>query len=127
MHEQGVAHRDCAMPNIMMDASSMYPSGFHPCHQLMLFDDVNVPAPVLPRATANIRYYFIDYGISSYFPPDKPRELVTGIHGREDVPELSDVKPYDPFAVDIFIIGSLLRKEFCEVGTYVLLALHTID
>ncbi|KZV68704.1 hypothetical protein PENSPDRAFT_609718 [Peniophora sp. CONT] len=115
MHEQGVAHRDCAAPNIMCDASAMFPRGFHPINQYSLFDDIKTGATILPRATAGVRYYFIDYGISSYFPPGRPRELVTGIYGREqDVPELSSTKPYDPFAVDIFILGSLFKKEFCK-------------
>jgi len=112
MHESGVAHRDCALPNVMMDASAMYPKGFHPTLSSHLADGFT-PAPVIPRTQARVRYYFIDYGISSYFPPGQPRGLVTGTLGRDqDVPELSDTVPYDPFAVDIFIIGNLFRQHF---------------
>jgi len=43
--------------------------------------------------------------------------LVLGLAGRDrEVPELSDEVPYDPFKVDIFTIGNVLRREF--VGNY---------
>ncbi|KZV68701.1 hypothetical protein PENSPDRAFT_609719 [Peniophora sp. CONT] len=114
MHDQGVAHRDCCMGNIMMDASEMYPDGFHPVHMDDLPDGFT-PARSRPRSQVAIRYYFIDYSISTVFAPGQPRGLVTGTDGRDqDVPELSDIKPYDPFAVDIFLIGNLLRMSFLE-------------
>ncbi|VDB85836.1 unnamed protein product [Peniophora sp. CBMAI 1063] len=115
MHDQGVAHRDCAMPNIMMDASALFPDGFHPIKQYSLPHDIRKESKWLPRMHAGVRYYFVDYGISSYFPPGQPRERVTGILGREQaVPELSNTKPYDPFAVDVCIIGNLLHAEFLK-------------
>jgi hypothetical protein len=45
------------------------------------------------------------------------RELVLGVAGRDqDVPELSNNVPYDPFKVDIFTIGNVLRGEIQAVG-----------
>ncbi|KZV68708.1 hypothetical protein PENSPDRAFT_666269 [Peniophora sp. CONT] len=115
MHDQGVAHRDCCMGNIMMDASEMYPDGFHPVNMDDTLEDGFIRARVRPRSQVSIKYYFIDYGISSVFAPGQPRGLVTGTDGRDqDVPELSDIAPYDPFAVDVFLIGNLLRKAFLE-------------
>ena len=68
------------------------------------------------RLEAGVKYYFVDYGISSYFPPGSQRELVVGIAGRDqDVPELSNDVPYDPFKVDIFTIGNVIRGEFQTV------------
>ncbi|KAI0028848.1 kinase-like domain-containing protein [Vararia minispora EC-137] len=119
MHEQGVAHRDCATTNILMDSSTMYPLGFHPIRQSCLPDGFTLATP-LPRHDVGVTYYFIDYGISSYFPPGQPRGLVVGDFGRDqDVPELSETVPYDPFAVDIFIIGNQLRLAFHEKYTNV--------
>ncbi|KAI0310988.1 hypothetical protein OF83DRAFT_1152991 [Amylostereum chailletii] len=118
MHEHHVAHRDCSEPNLMMDASAMYPLGFHPVYDRYL-PDGRTPASrtMLPRSAAGVKYYFVDYGISSsYIPPEQPIKLVTGLPGRDrDVPELSDTIPYDPFKVDIFTIGNVLRTEFQEV------------
>ncbi|KAI0258295.1 kinase-like domain-containing protein [Gloeopeniophorella convolvens] len=112
MHSQGVAHRDCDLKNILMDGSNMFPLGFHPVRDIFLADYVT-PATHIPRLDAGVRYYFVDYGISSYFPPGSQRQLVLGTDGRDqDVPELSNDVPYDPFKVDIFTIGNNLRIEF---------------
>ena len=63
-----------------------------------------------------VKYYFADYGISSYFPPTSQTRLVVGTKGRDqDVPELSNEVPYDPFKVDIFTIGNELRQLFYDV------------
>jgi len=93
----------------------MYPLGFHPVESIFL-DDKETVASRISRLEAGVRYYFVDYGISSYFPPGSRRELVVGIAGRDqDVPELSNNVPYDPFKVDIFTIGNVLRGEFQAV------------
>ena len=94
----------------------MYPVGFHPVHDVFL-DDVMTFAPAIPRLEAGVKYYFVDYGISSYFPPGSQRELVLGIAGRDqDVPELSNCVPYDPFKVDIFTVGNILLGEVQAVS-----------
>ena len=101
-----------------MDATHMYPQGFHPVEDLFL-DDIRTPAPRISRLEAGVKYYYVDYGISSHLPPGSRRELVLGIAGRDqDVPELSKKVPYDPFKVDIFTIGNVLRGEFQAVGFY---------
>lgn len=100
----------------MMDASLLYPQGRHPIYEKLSPDIVTV-APCLSRtAVGGVKYYFIDYGISSYFPPDVPR-LVVGKDGRDkEVPELSHTVPYNPFKVDIFIIGNIFRHQLYDVG-----------
>ncbi|KAI0676773.1 kinase-like domain-containing protein [Trametes maxima] len=111
IHDHGVAHRDCAFKNIMMDASSLYPQGFHPVSQTKL-PDVSDTAPTLSRSAAPVRYYFIDFGISTRFTPNSSR-LVLGAMGLDqEPPELSEDVPYDPFKLDIFLIGNLIRREF---------------
>ena len=99
-----------------MDAGHMFPRGFHPVKDLLLHD-ASTPAPFIPRRDAGVKYHFVDYGISSYFPTESEPHLVLGLDGRDrDVPELSDEVPYDPFKVDIFTIGNVLRHEFCNVS-----------
>lgn len=131
IHEQGVAHRyvalltdrtsltsstrDCSLKNLMMDATPLYPRGFHPVQSDYL-PDVSSRAPHLSRAEAPVKYYFIDFGISVDIPVDVHPKLATGILGRDrDPPELSSDKPYDPFKLDVFILGNVFRKEFREV------------
>ncbi|EPS92684.1 hypothetical protein FOMPIDRAFT_1137462, partial [Fomitopsis schrenkii] len=114
MHEQGIAHRDCTYKNIAMDASTMYPYGFHPVCSSSLPDGRTVAWP-RRRTSVPVRYYFIDYGLSTYFPPGTYPTLVVGEDGRDqEVPELSDDVPYDPFKVDIYIIGNLFRRMFYD-------------
>jgi hypothetical protein len=111
-----LSFRDCSLKNVLMDATRMYPLGFHPVHDIFL-DDVTTFAPEIPRIEVGVKYYFVDYGISSYFPAGSQRELVLGTAGRDrDVPELSNSVPYDPFKVDIFTVGNELRGEFQAVS-----------
>jgi hypothetical protein len=100
-----------------MDATHMFPLGFHPVKDIFL-NDVSTPAPIIPRRHAGVKYYFIDYGISSYFPVGESLpHLVVGLAGRDqDVPELSDEVPYDAFKVDIFTVGNVFLREFCDVS-----------
>jgi hypothetical protein len=94
----------------------MFPQGFHPVNDIFL-PDITTPASTIPRLDARVKYYFVDYGISSYFPAGSQPQPVLGKAGRDqDVPELSDTVPYDPFKVDIFTIGNVLRREFQNVG-----------
>jgi len=115
MHHHNVAHRDCAHLNIMLDASDMYPEGFHPIHQ-DLDKAWNNHARYRERhQVQNVKYYFIDFGLSSHFADPNQHRLVLGEDCQErDVPELSRVSPYDPFPVDIFILGNLYSKYFTK-------------
>ncbi|OCH90630.1 hypothetical protein OBBRIDRAFT_825818 [Obba rivulosa] len=127
LHDHGVAHRDCAPKNLMMAADAMYPLGFHPILSRRL-PDGKTTAPYLPRSAVGVKYYYIDFGISAYIPPDKRPKLVTGFLGRDrEVPELSATIPYDPFKVDIFIIGNVLRKVFHDAFSNLGFLLPLID
>ncbi|EED81145.1 predicted protein [Postia placenta Mad-698-R] len=116
LHEQGVAHHDCAYKNIMMDASAMYPRGFHPIRENLL-PNTQTAAPHYSRIDVPVKYYYVDFGISSHIPPDAENRLVVGVASRDqEVPKLSRrKKPYDPFKVDIFMIGNLFCHYFHDV------------
>lgn len=68
-----------------------------------------------------VRYYFIDFGLSSLIQAGRSR-LVLGIFSQDkEVPELSMTTPYDAFKLDIFVLGNVLRKCIHDVSmTYVL-------
>ncbi|KAI0724169.1 kinase-like domain-containing protein [Fomitopsis betulina] len=114
MHKNGVAHRDCASANIMMDGNPLFPEGFHPILQSASPSGQGVAWP-LSRSHFHVQYYYIDFSISVYIPPDAHPKLAVGVFGRDqDPPELSDHIPYDPFKLDIFIFGNVLRKSFYD-------------
>lgn len=102
----------------MMDADAMYPEGFHPVEPEYK-PDYSGFAKHTSRTVAKVKYYFIDFGISVYIPENLRPQMVTGFLGRDrDPPELSKGKDYDPFKLDIFIIGNMLRREFQTVSIY---------
>jgi serine/threonine protein kinase len=101
----------------MMDASALFPRGYHPVYSTHL-PDVSGKAPFYSRIAVTMKYYYTDFGISSYFPQDTHPKLVVGRLGRDQyVPELSADIPYDPFKVDIYILGNVLFFAFGTVGT----------
>lgn len=110
MHANGVAHRDCTGRNIMVDATSLIPNTrWHPQHPTHTEQWEIAPEP-LPRCQAAARYVFIDFGISSRCSPG---ELVVGEIGRDHTaPELSATIPYDPFMLDIYLLGNFFWTDY---------------
>ena len=112
---------DCVMHNFLMDADAMFPEGFHPV-RYSYKRDYSGWATYIPRSVAGVKYYYADFGISVHIP-EEPRKFVTGVLGRDqEPPELSATIPYDPFKLDIFIIGNMLKQEFCEVIIHISVA-----
>lgn len=102
----------------MLDGTPMYFRGYHPIHQVL---DVSGwdPAPYIPRRkTKGVKYYFIDFGISTHFAASNTNRLVFGEYCQDrTVPELSGTVPYDPFAVDVYLIGNALKIHVVNVRT----------
>lgn len=95
----------------------MYPDGFHPVQQHFTWDTLKL-ARVIPRIGVwpPVKYYFVDFGIAVRIPPDVQPKRALGDYGIDrEVPELSVTVPYDPFKVDIFIVGNVFRKQICAV------------
>ncbi|KAG8994245.1 hypothetical protein FRB94_010036 [Tulasnella sp. JGI-2019a] len=111
MHEHKIAHRDCAFGNVMMDARAMFPRGWHPQQYAFLPNGRSVlPTEKASRTAAGgVRYYFIDFGIST-----QDADSVTGIYCQEPCPELSSTVPYNPYKLDIFIIGMSYKKSLLD-------------
>ncbi|TDL19269.1 hypothetical protein BD410DRAFT_774138 [Rickenella mellea] len=121
MHGQLVAHRDLAYLNVMLDGKPLYPEGHHPILQNFTPDSQKL-AKVLRRCDVDrVKYYFIDFGISTRFENANAARLVLGnIAQDRDIPELSLHRPYDPFAVDVFTLGNIYRqflmKKYSNLG-----------
>ncbi|KAL5513541.1 hypothetical protein ACEPAH_3940 [Sanghuangporus vaninii] len=92
LHSQNVAHRDLS--------------------------DGDITALACPRTRRDVgfvKYYFTDFGLSSYFDDPKFLRLVVGNRAQDtDVPELSNFIPYDPFPVDVFTLGNVFKRNFLD-------------
>ncbi|KII93063.1 hypothetical protein PLICRDRAFT_170855 [Plicaturopsis crispa FD-325 SS-3] len=119
MHEQHVAHLDCGALNIMMDATALYPQGWHPWRLNYAPNAITKVSPVASRIDHPVRYYFIDYGLSIRFFEGESSIIRTrgGIPQEKTVPELLVDAPYDAYKVDIYILGCVYRKELYEKFT----------
>ncbi|KII93067.1 hypothetical protein PLICRDRAFT_378476 [Plicaturopsis crispa FD-325 SS-3] len=119
MHENNVAHLDCGAFNIMMDATPLYPHGWHPW-RLNYAPNATTELSAPPsRTDHHVQYYLIDYGLSLRFFPGGSSIIRTrgGIPQEKTVPELSIDEPYDAYKVDIYILGCVYRKELYEKFT----------
>ena len=98
-----------------MDGNPLYPGGFHPVRKVSSPDGTGIAWP-MSRSHFHVQYYYIDFSLSVYIPPDVQPKLAVGFFGRDqEPPELSDSIPYDPFKLDVFILGNVLRKNFHDV------------
>ncbi|KAG8994897.1 hypothetical protein FRB94_009612 [Tulasnella sp. JGI-2019a] len=110
LHEHSIAHRDCAWGNIMMDARAMFPEGWHPQGYLRKPDGQLIKNRSPSRtAVGDVRYFFIDFGISTL-----GEDQTVGLSGQELAPELSEEVPYNPYKLDIYILGMAYQKFFVE-------------
>ena len=101
----------------MMDASALAPRGFHPAKPSRNLSHTKDAKFLRRTAVAPVKYYFIDFDLSSMFDdPSQPR-LVKGIYGQnKHVPEMSEIISYDPFALDVFVLGDALYTAFTWVS-----------
>ncbi|KAG8711856.1 hypothetical protein FRC11_001647 [Ceratobasidium sp. 423] len=117
MHDINIAHRDCALANIVMKADPLFESIPHPHPSYMyLTKDGRERVKLRTRAGRDVKYFFIDFGLAVKFPSYAERTFVTGIEGRErEIPEFSTPnKAYDPFKLDVCILGRSLWRDFYQ-------------
>ncbi|KAH9478393.1 hypothetical protein JR316_0008847 [Psilocybe cubensis] len=107
LHEHQIAHRDACILNFMMDPTNVLPKGFHHANASCQ-PDGKTPIEFNDRClVGTVRYYLIDYETADIFPPGT---LCIGRYGQEkDVPEMSDTVPYDPFKLDVYQVGCVIR------------------
>ncbi|KAF9501837.1 hypothetical protein BDN71DRAFT_1406986 [Pleurotus eryngii] len=112
MHKHNVAHRDVTYFNIMMDARPLYQERYHPFRQRHKLD-LNGHPKHLTRTLIPVQYYLTDFGLSrKYNPEDCPpmEDIIAG--GDKSVPEFMSVDACDPFPVDVYTLGNLIKDNF---------------
>ena len=99
----------------MMDASNLYKDGWHPMNTWLARNGKDALCLSGHRSEAEIKYYFIDFGLSTRFTPEKRERLVTGELGRIKAPEQTSGLPYDPFKLDVYYLGHTYQTKIVEV------------
>jgi hypothetical protein len=95
----------------MMDESAVVPSGSHFCRP-WTSDGSLQRISWRDRCTVTpTKYYYIDFGLSTWYRGDHPDIRVFGRSGQvKTVPELSETVLYDPSKVDVFRLGYTFLK-----------------
>ncbi|CAE6485225.1 unnamed protein product [Rhizoctonia solani] len=114
MHTNNVAHCDIASANVLMDSRPLYNEPFHPFHQNQSIDVQRLIYPKYKRSQKGTRYYFIDLGYAKFFRDSSSPRVATGTTAREIAPEQSTYRLYDPFAVDVYQLGVMIRKDLID-------------
>ncbi|KAJ7743769.1 hypothetical protein B0H16DRAFT_1858346, partial [Mycena metata] len=134
LHRKNIAHLDICCCNILVDSTTMFPGGFHFIHMntpstgigsiaevgYRPSDDPTKSRPhVMHNRTAAgpLNYHLIDFSRSVWYPDFESRGLVVGgesenlkrveRHRGHLIPEISDTVPYDPFKVDVRLVGEM--------------------
>jgi hypothetical protein len=109
-------YSDCKYNNIMMDAKDLY---LHPPHPVAhnMRRDFSGPVKHTTRTRRPVKYYLIDFGLSRrYNPEDMPPLEPPPWGGDRTVPEfLKSDEPCNPFPVDVYFLGNVVRQNFIEV------------
>ncbi|TFY54532.1 hypothetical protein EVJ58_g8807 [Rhodofomes roseus] len=139
LHAKGIAHRSITMRDLALDASPLYPQGFHPVQDDCLPDAVTPTSP-LSRRRARVSYYIINFSTAMRMPEPydrtKPAMLDVGRyawHGRSATPpELVAVNmglrtQYNPFLLDVWLLGCAFNRMFAQVRCLPLRRLATFN
>jgi hypothetical protein len=109
--------RDCNRSNVMMDATPLYPIPYHP-REHRRRRDWKGRVSNLTRTQRPVRYYIIDFGLSVRYDPFQgpPRDFPV-VGGDKSVPEFrrNPDEPCDPFPVDVYYLGNMMRESFIRV------------
>ncbi|KAJ3712479.1 kinase-like domain-containing protein [Lentinula raphanica] len=119
MHNQNIAHNDAKNNNIMMDWSPLYPQPPH-FHRATTRMDWKGPSKPRSRTLYPVRYYFIDWDLSKRYDTTTRKPLrLPGYGGDQTVPEFKRNERCNPFTVDVYCLGNVIRQSFIEGDPYV--------
>ncbi|KAF9004082.1 hypothetical protein BDQ17DRAFT_476394 [Cyathus striatus] len=102
----------------MSDTLQLYQTLPHPASRSKDRSGYGKPKLAWIRSEKPVKHYLIDFGISRYYPEESPRLRRAGFSGvARCVPEFRENSNLlcDPFAVDVFCAGHLIRT-ILQVG-----------
>jgi serine/threonine protein kinase len=119
MHKNHVAHRDIMAPNIMMDATPLFPVPYHP-FETDRTRDYNGKVKHYTRTQRPVNYYITDFGISRRYSAENVAPLEEPIWGGDKtVPEFQNSdEPRNPYHTDIYYLGNFIRLTFLRGDEY---------
>ncbi|KAF8996494.1 hypothetical protein BDQ17DRAFT_1514116 [Cyathus striatus] len=120
MHQQNITHCDIKSNNVMSDTLCLYQTLLHPVAQTRDHTGFRGPKLAWDRSKGPVRHYLINFGISGHYPEGSLHLHPPRFSGVVDyVPKFRDNSDQlcDPFAVDVFYTGYLIRK-ILQVVTY---------
>lgn len=97
----------------MMDSVEvLHDEPVHPIEWNMKRDFSGLARKPRSRTDRPVRYYLIDFGLSHQYNPENGAPLVGGIGygGDQTVPEFKTQRDCNPFPVDVYRAGNLVRK-----------------
>lgn len=98
-----------------MDGSNLYKDGWHPMNTWLTRNGKDDLCLTRKRSEVEIKYHFIDFGLSTEFRPGQSERLVTGGLGRLQAPEQISGLPYDPFKLDVYYLGHVYQTKIVDV------------
>ncbi|KAJ6460838.1 hypothetical protein C8R47DRAFT_1180548 [Mycena vitilis] len=111
MHVNEIAHRDVCSMNFVMDASKLVPGGWHFASPHST-PNYKRRRRTRSRSSVKIQYYIIDFGLSVFRCALETDPQVIGAD--RTVPEFKSGQPYDPYKLDIYQMGNMIKQEFIE-------------
>lgn len=95
----------------MMDSVHLYDEPVNPVEWNMKRDLSAMAKKPRSRTERPVRYYHTDFGHARHFRPEQgPHLLSTGYGGDHSVPEFKTQDECEPFAVDVYRAGNLMRE-----------------
>lgn len=97
----------------MVDATPLYPDGFHP---VLLHRERTAQRRAAPlrRECTPVRYYFVGFDLSLYLEEPfiiSERTVLCPEKKVQDVPEVSYEVPYNPFKADLYMMGKVIQAQ----------------
>ena len=94
-----------------MDALHLYDEPVHPTSPYMKRDFSREAKKPRSRTKRPVKYYHTDFGNARLYPPDQGPPLeYSGYGGDKSVPEFKIEGRYNPFPVDVYRAGNILRQ-----------------
>ncbi|KAF7310387.1 Protein kinase domain-containing protein [Mycena chlorophos] len=112
MHSCNIAHGDACRHNLMMDGSRVVPGGSHFYAHWAHPNNLRVRFRWRDRCSVTpVNYYFIDFGLSEYYPDGQDSAVGIGSYGQDgSVPEFHLDEPHNPFKIDVYQLGNAFLR-----------------